>query len=86
MSDWPISAAGTCLKCSGPTELGFLSDIAGQGASAVSSWIAGVPVLNVFGTLKGRPLRGRVRLQTRAMRCVDCGLLELYARSEFSDS
>lgn len=68
----------TCPKCQSPMSEGFMLDKApGHGRAATfAEWMAGPMQFSFFGGVK---VRNRRRLPVRAMRCDNCGFLELYA-------
>ena len=68
-------AAPKCLSCGKALEEGFLQDH-GDGANYSTAWIGGPPEKSFFAGLK---VRGRPRLQVVALRCISCGLVQLYA-------
>jgi hypothetical protein len=65
----------TCADCGGVLEEGFVCD---ESYSTVkpSEWVEGLPEPSVW---TGVRLRGKTRLPMRAFRCIDCGLVRLYA-------
>jgi hypothetical protein len=66
---------GTCAKCSGAMDEGFVVDAA-YGAMAVASWVEGAPRRSLWTGVK---LSGRRRSQIAAWRCTRCGFVEHYA-------
>lgn len=66
----------TCPKCSGTMQEGFVPDYS-YGAVIPSSWIKGRPQRSLwFGT----KTRDRSAFRLTALRCTNCGFVELYAR------
>ncbi|MFD7029321.1 hypothetical protein ACFWAR_14930 [Streptomyces sp. NPDC059917] len=58
-------------------EQGFVED-SGEGSRGYARWIAGALELGIFG---GAKRLGRQRWQIDALRCPQCGHLELFART-----
>lgn len=70
-----------CPKCQGEMEVGFVQDRIDKLYEVGSQWAAGTPAKSFFGVLK-RPARSPIPIGT--FRCVVCGFLESYARSDFA--
>ena len=68
-------AVPRCSACGKSLEEGWLQD-RGEGASYPASWVAGPPEKSVWGGVK---TKGRPRLRVFALRCISCGLIQLYA-------
>jgi hypothetical protein len=69
-------AGGTCPKCGGRMEPGFLLELKDGNQKTVTEWVEGVPEKGWFGTTS---TRGKRRLAIQTFRCTRCGLLESYA-------
>lgn len=65
-----------CAKCGGGMDGGFILEEGHGNSRSVTSWVAGVPQKSFW---MGLSLDGRARHDVRALRCRDCGFLELYA-------
>jgi hypothetical protein len=61
-------------------ERGFVMDLT-EGARLVSQWAAGAPVKSFW---LGTKLPKEKQIPIGVFRCVSCGFLEAYARSEFA--
>jgi Domain of unknown function (DUF6487) len=71
MTDPPTTMADQCPQCNGTMEEGFII-----GGPAPVGWFEGLPQYGFAGGLK----RHRVRqIKMVAIRCNDCGFVELYA-------
>ena len=68
-----------CPKCDGEMELGHVRDRMNWRTSRPAEWIAGAPEVNWAGSLKVTEKR---RYVLASARCVDCGYVELYAKSK----
>jgi hypothetical protein len=66
-----------CPKCAGTMEAGVIPDM-GYGRVWVSGWIKG----GDKGPLGGLKMWGKARFEIAAYRCVKCGYVECYAKSE----
>ena len=66
-------AVPRCSSCGKSLEEGFLQV---QGTAYTTTWVGGPPEKSFLGMLK---LKGRPRLRVFALRCVSCGLVQLYA-------
>jgi hypothetical protein len=62
-------------------EVGFVQDRIDKLSGVGSQWASGTPAKSFFGVLK-RPAESPIPIGT--FRCVACGFLESYARSEFA--
>lgn len=67
--------ARVCADCGGVLEEGFVPDFQLGGATA-PVWISGKPRGSVWTGVK---VSSYPRLEVRAWRCADCGVLKLYA-------
>ena len=65
-------AVPRCNACGKALEDGFLHS---HGQSYTTTWVGG-PVEKKWGMIS---LKGRPRLRVFALRCVSCGLIQLYA-------
>ena len=65
-------AVPRCTACGKALEDGFLHN---YGQSYTTTWVAG-PAEKRWGMIR---LKGRPRLRVFALRCVSCGLIQLYA-------
>ena len=66
-------AVPRCSACGKSLEEGFLHT---HGISHTTSWVGGPAEKSGWGGVK---LRKRPRLKVFALRCVSCGLIQLYA-------
>jgi len=73
-----MAAGGTCAKCGGRMEQGFVLDHSDNHGKRVSGWVEGAPERGWFRPLK---LRGKRQLEVQTWRCTRCGYLESYAPS-----
>jgi hypothetical protein len=67
-----------CPKCSGTMEAGFMLG-RGHNMYRPQEWFEGEPEINFLGGLK---LRDKRRFRVKSLRCIECGFLEQYARTE----
>ena len=70
-----------CPKCGNAMELGFVIDHTDQAdsGSAAPEWAEGTVQRSLWTGVK---IRGKERHPVQTFRCVRCGYLESYARSE----
>ena len=77
------STPETCARCGGRLEFGLLADATahrgwlGYRPEQALQWLRGLPKTGLF--TEAFKSRGGDRLQVAALRCTQCGLLELYA-------
>ncbi len=71
---------GECLRCRSPMEQGFIFDFMGEHGRKVAQWMPGAAAKSFWLGVKADQDQ---LLPIGAFRCVGCGFLELYARSEF---
>jgi Domain of unknown function (DUF6487) len=69
-----------CPKCSGKMEQGFVLDMS-HGMRLVSQWAPGPPRKSFW---VGTKIPEGTLVPIGTFRCVSCGYLESYARSEFA--
>lgn len=65
-----------CLRCDSALEEGFFVDHGHYDMTKVSAWVGGKPEMSFWTGVKAP--KGE-RKPVRAMRCVSCGRLELFA-------
>ena len=70
-----MTRSGTCPKCSGQMEEGFVLDRT-YGANLQASWVEGVPTTSFWTGVK---TKGREQLPVTTFRCSSCGYLESFA-------
>jgi len=68
-----------CPKCASEMEIGFLLDNSGPNLLP-TLWVRGLPVRSFWRLTK---IRGKMISKVDSYRCVNCGFLECYARSEW---
>jgi hypothetical protein len=72
---------GKCLKCEGPLVRGFVASKSQGTTHYVTKWVAGSPEnVEVVGIRSENvKVHDRWNFQVDALRCDQCGFLELYA-------
>ena len=68
-----------CSKCGGPMELGYMADKAHGDRVTGAEWVEGQFEPGFSKGLFGSNTQDRRRLPIQSLRCIQCGLLELYA-------
>ena len=77
MADAPLE----CPKCRGRMHVGYLLERGHGDSRTAAAWVEGEPEKSFW---QGLRTTKRDVFETRTWRCARCGLLESYARSDFT--